>query len=118
MRNERVGRRDLTAHSIEEVNRDEPVAAPLSEHWAVEYYFSSDCFSVCPLPDYLTHAQSAAKAGNLFDSLMLALRPTEKGAREVCTAWQTIRDKRGTLSFEDRRAKVPRYIDGIEAVGD
>ena len=67
------------------------MAAPLSEFWAVEYHFNSDSFSVRTLPDYLTLAQTAARDGNLFDSVILALHPTEQGAREECAAWQTIR---------------------------
>src|SRR2546426_10686606 len=78
----------------------QPMAGPLSEFWAVEYHFNSDSFSVRPLPDYLTHAQTAARAGTLFDSVILDLHPSEQGAREECTAWQTIRATRPLMAQE------------------
>ncbi len=74
------------------------MAAPFSEYWAVEYHFNSDSFSVRPLPDYLTHAQKAARDGTLFDSVILALHPTEQGARVECAAWQTIREELASLT--------------------
>ena len=77
------------------------MAAPFSEYWAVEYHFNSDSFSVRPLPDYLTHAQKAARDGTLFDSVILALHPTEQGARVECAAWQTIRNAR-PLTVQER----------------
>ena len=80
---------------------DKPVPAPLSEFWTVEYHFNSDSFSVRPLPDYLTLAQTAARDGTLFDSVILALHPTSvnnvgatsekliRNFRQVCVARPT-----------------------------
>ena len=100
-----MGQSNLTARSVKAVNQDEPVAAPLSNHWAVEYHFNSDAFSVRPLPDYLTHAQKAARDGTLFDSVILALHPTRQDARVECTAWQAKRDAR-PLTVQERLADL------------
>jgi len=81
------------------------MAAPLSEFWVVEYHFISNCFSVRPLPDYLTHAQTAARDGTLFDSVILAIHPTKPGAREDCTAWQAKRNAR-PLTVQERLADL------------
>jgi hypothetical protein len=79
------------------------VATPLSEYWAVEYHFNSDTFTVSQFPDYLTHAQRAARDGSLFDSVILDLRQTRDGASEECDIWQKKRDER-PLSSEERLA--------------
>ena len=109
-----MGQWHLTAESVKAVNQDEPVAAPLSEYWAVEYHFNSDSFSVRTLPDYLAHAQKAFHEHRLFDSVILAIHPAEQGARDECEIWQARRDERG-LSIEERLADFQRYVKGLES---
>jgi len=111
---ERVVQWNLTANCIEAVNRDEAVAAPLSEYWAVEYHFLGDNFSVRPLPDYLTYTQRSFHERRLFDSVILALHPTRQGANEECEIWQKRRDER-PLSPQERLAELQRYVEGLES---
>ena len=110
-----MGQSNLTADAVKEVNQDEPVAAPLSKFWVVEYHYNSDSFSVRTLPDYLTHAQTAFHERRLFDSVLLAIHPTEQGAREECNIWQKRRDERG-LNVEERLAEFRRYVKGLESL--
>ena len=110
---------NLTARSTEVVNRNDevnkPMAAPLSEFWAVEYHFLGDNFSVRPLPDYLILAQANWEERQLFGSVIVALRQAEQDAIDDGASWQALRDKR-RLSVDGRQAKVQPYIDGLESL--
>lgn len=88
------------------------MAAPLSEFWVVEYHFNSDTFSVRELPDYLTQAQRSFHERRMFISVILAVHPSEQGAREECSVWQARRDARGELPVEVRLAEFQRLRPG------
>lgn len=87
--------------------------APLSKYWAVEYHFNGDAFHVSPLPDYLRHSQQAFINHKFFDSVILALHPTEQGARDECEAWMDRREK-SPCTVEERLAELRRYVAGLE----
>ena len=86
--------------------------APLSDLWTVEYHYNSNMFSVRSLPDYLTQSQRAFKRGKLFDSTILALHPSQQGAKDECLLWQDRRDRAG-LTVKARIKEFQRYIDGL-----
>jgi hypothetical protein len=89
-------------------------APPLSKLWAVEYHFFQDAFSVRPLPDYLTHAQNSFNNDRFFDSVILALHPTETGAHDECSTWQERRNDR-PQDFAPKIKIVRALLKGLES---
>jgi len=90
------------------------MAGPRAEFWVVEYHFNSDSFSVRTLPDHLSYTQRAFHERRLFDSAILALHPTEQGARDECEIWQNRRNERPPSAGE-RLADLQRYVKGLES---
>src|SRR5882724_6930099 len=94
-------------------NNNNADTGPLSNCYVVEYHFSGDSFSVNSLQDYLTHAHDAFLNGRFFDSIVLAIHPSEQGARDECSVWQDRRDQ-SPVSAHKRLADLKRYIEGLE----
>lgn len=94
-------------------NNNTTDTGPFSHCYVVEYHFTCDAFSVNSLQDYLTHAHKAFLKGKFFDSIVLALHPTEQGAKDECSVWQERRNE-SPVSADMRLADLRRYIEGLE----
>lgn len=86
----------------------------LSDYWTIEYHFFGNCFSVSVLGDYLTHSQKAFQEHRFWDSVILAIHPTEQGARDECSVWQDRRNKNPMNALRQLEQILP-YVEGVKS---
>lgn len=83
-------------------------------HYAVEYHFWSDAFSVKELADYLTHAQQSFHEARFFDSVILSIHPSREGADEAVEIWKERRDS-SPLTPKQRWEQLEPHIEGLRS---
>lgn len=88
-----------------------------SDHWVVEYDFLSDSFSTRALPDYLSSSQRSFHSGSFFGAAILAIHPTQVGARDECAVWQERRNL-SPLSIAQRLAEMRPRVEALARAND